>query len=375
MSILTGSEPVEFSLDGRVLPLITPARVYLCGITPYDVTHLGHAATFVWADAMTSIMRLTGVGVVVCRNVTDVDDVLNRAAAEQSRSYDELAVTSEFLFDQDMTALRVHRPAHAPRAHRYVDRVIQLASALLAGGHAYRRGGQVYFRGAGAGHSHAPASAAQHGESGWSVENDRDPLRESPFDVAVWRRSAHGEPGWPSPWGPGRPGWHAGCAAIATSVLGPAVDLVAGGADLVYPHHVYQAAMVEAATGVRPFARARLSVGPVRLDGQKMAKSTGNLVLVSELLTGHSAAAIRLLLLDRDWRAAWDYRPSDLASAADRLDRLYCAAGRPNGSSAVSERAATSALLADLDVPRALNVAEDSGGATARLVLRTLSLS
>jgi L-cysteine:1D-myo-inositol 2-amino-2-deoxy-alpha-D-glucopyranoside ligase len=364
---LTQVAPRPLILGGHELPLISPARVYICGITPYDVTHLGHAATFVWADAASSILRLAGAEVVCCRNVTDVDDVLTRAAAERHRPYDELAVTQEYLFDRDMMALRVRRPTHAPRARRYVDRVIQLASALLATGHGYERGGQVFFRGYPAIPGGVPAVAEEHGEL------IPGPERAEPYDVAVWRTSGEGDPAWPSPWGPGRPGWHAECAAIAASVFGASVDLVAGGADLAFPHHAYQAAMVEAATGVRPFARARLSVGTVRVGGAKMAKSAGNLVLVDELLGHHSAAAIRLLILDRDWREPWDYRAEELDAAAGRLERLYTAAGR-NSDRLSAVEAVTSALLTELDVPRALNVAEEGGGQAARQVLSTLAL-
>lgn len=355
-------------LGGHELSVISPARVYICGITPYDVTHLGHAATFVWADAATAILRLAGVDVVSCRNVTDVDDVLTRAAAERERRYDELAVTQEYLFERDMAALRVRRPNHLPRAHRYVDRVIQLASALLATGHAYVRDGQVFFRGYPAVPGGAPAAADEHGEL------TPGPDRAEPYDVAVWRASGEGDPAWPSPWGPGRPGWHAECAAIAASVLGPSVDLVAGGADLAFPHHAYQAAMVEAATGVRPFARSRISVGTVRVGGAKMAKSAGNLVLVDDLLRDHAAAAIRLLVLDRDWRAAWDFEPGQLDAAAGRLERLYTAAGRTAERTGATE-AASAALMRDLDVPSALDLAEEAGGQAARLVLSTLSLA
>lgn len=368
MTMLTA--PLPLTVRGRALPLIGTARIYVCGITPYDVTHLGHAATFVWADVAGSVLRLAGVEVEVCRNVTDVDDVLTRAAAERMRSYDELAVTQEHLFERDMAALRVRPPTHTPRAHRYVGRVVRLAAALIDSGHAYHRNGQVYFRGRAAaeraGHREA-APPELHGES------PGDPVRDDPFDVAVWRRSEQGDPAWPSPWGPGRPGWHAECAAIATSVLGLAVDLVVGGTDLAYPHHCYQAAIAQAATGVTPFARERLSVGTVRTGGQKMAKSTGNLVLVSDLLAEHSAAALRLLLLDRDWRQDWDFDPADLVASADRVERLFAAAGRRAGSdAAVAE--VTAALLNDLDTRRALAVAEQDGGEAARLVLRTLAL-
>jgi L-cysteine:1D-myo-inositol 2-amino-2-deoxy-alpha-D-glucopyranoside ligase len=355
------------TLGGQALPLISPARVYVCGITPYDVTHLGHAATFVWADAATSIMRLAGVEVVVCRNVTDIDDVLTLAAAARDSPYDEFAVTQEYLFEQDMAALRVRRPTYAPRARRYVDRVIQLAAALIESGHGYHRDGQVYFRGYPAIPGGAPALADEHGEL------TGGPSRGEPYDVAVWRSSGLGDPAWPSPWGPGRPGWHAECAAIAVSVLGASVDLVAGGADLAFPHHAYQAALVEAATGVRPFARARLSVGTVRIGGEKMAKSTGNLVLVGDLLRDHSPAAIRLLLLDRNWHDAWDFRPEDLVTSAGRLERLYSAAGRPSGTKGAAD-AVTASLLRELDVPTALDIAEEAGGEAARLLVHTLAL-
>lgn len=185
--------------------------------------------------------------------------------------------------------------------------------------------------------------------------------------------SGPGDPSWPSPWGPGRPGWHAECAAIAMSVLGSTVDLVAGGADLAFPHQAYQSALVEAASGARPFARSRLAVGTVGIGGEKMAKSTGNLVLVSDMLKEHSAAAIRLLLLDRDWRQGWDYEPDDVDAAAERLERLYSAGGR-RGEPRGAVDAVRSALLRELDVPAALDIAEEAGGDAVRLVLQTLRL-
>ncbi|MGH3426319.1 MAG: hypothetical protein ACRDQZ_01885, partial [Mycobacteriales bacterium] len=200
-----------------------------------------------------------------------------------------------------------------------------------------------------------------------------DPTREDPYDVPVWRPSADDQPGWPSPWGRGRPGWHAECAAIALGVHGCAVDILAGGADLSFPHHAYQAAMVEAATGIGPFARAEFPVGTVTVDGAKMAKSVGNLVLVSDLLGHHPAAAVRLLLLNRPWGRSWEFRPEDIATQADQLDRLYSAAGKALTSHTASD-ALTAALVDDLDVPAALAIGEESGGDAARLVLRTLAL-
>ncbi|MGH3797023.1 MAG: cysteine--tRNA ligase [Pseudonocardiaceae bacterium] len=360
-------------LGGRALPIISPARLYVCGITPYDVTHLGHASTFVWADAAAAVLRMAGAETMTCRNVTDVDDVLTRAAIERGRHFDEFALEQEYLFGRDMTALRVRRPEHEPRARHHVGRVVQLAAALIATGSAYQRGGTVYFRGAG-----VPAKVGLTLQQATDLATEfgdqpDDPVRDEPFDVPVWRPSGDDEPGWPSPWGRGRPGWHAECAAMALSVFGAAVDVLAGGADLDFPHHAYQAAIVEAATGVGPFARTAFPVGTVTVGGAKMAKSTGNLVLVSDLLSHHPAAAVRLFLLDRPWRQTWDFRPESLDDAVVRLDRLYTAAGTAQTSPAASD-AVIAALVDDLDVPTALRIAEEAGGEAARLALHVLAL-
>ncbi|MGH3992469.1 MAG: cysteine--tRNA ligase, partial [Pseudonocardiaceae bacterium] len=310
-------------LGDRALPVVSPARLYVCGITPYDVTHLGHASTFVWADAAAAVLRLAGAETVTCRNVTDVDDVLTRAAVQRGRHFDEFALEQEYLFGRDMTALGVRRPEHEPRARHHVGRVVQLAAALLATHRAYQRDGAVYFRGA-----DVPAKAGlsldRAAELAAEFDDPSDEqVGDDPFDVPVWRPSADDQPGWPSPWGRGRPGWHGECAAMALGVLGPAVDILAGGADLSFPHHAYQAAMVEAATGVAPFARTEFPVGTVTVGGAKMAKSTGNLVLVGDLLAHHPAAAVRLLLLNRRWHQTWDFRADDIDAEADQLDRLY----------------------------------------------------
>ncbi|MGS0686781.1 cysteine--tRNA ligase [Nakamurella sp. GG22] len=364
----------EVRLGGAVLPLVSPARVYICGITPYDVTHLGHAATFVWADAAQSVLRSVGVQTVSCRNVTDVDDVLTSAAGEHGRHYDEYAVYQEFLFEQSMAALRVARPTHSPRARHSVHQVQQLAAALIATGNAYERAGSVFFRGesavtaSGLTRDRALALAADFGD------DPDDPARDDPFDVPVWRPSTERDPAWPSPWGWGRPGWHAECAAMAMGSFGPSVDLLVGGADLAFPHHAYQSAMVQAATSVTPFARRAMHVGAVHRRGAKMAKSTRNLVLVDELLRSHPAAAIRLLLLDRAWQTEWEFHEADLDAAAADLETLYAAAGRPDRSTSAAD-AVTASLLNDLDVPTALTIARQDGGEAARGLLRLLALS
>ena len=365
------------SLAGRPLPLVAQARIYTCGITPYDVTHLGHAATFVWADLLASVVRMAGVSAATCRNVTDIDDVLTVAASGRGRPYDEFALTQEFLFDRDMTALSVARPQHTPHARAHVQHVVQLAGALLRTGDAYERDGHVFFRGAGlpARHGLDEAAATALTQEFSDPPTERDPIHaDSPDDVAVWRPSPPDHPAWPSPWGWGRPGWHAECAAMAWAVFGGGVDVLVGGADLAYPHHAFQAAMVEASGQGGPFARRTLHVGTVRHDGTKMAKSTQNLVLVGDLLTRASGAAIRLMLLHRPWHAAWDYTDAELTGAAATLEELYAAAGRHTDSAAAAEAVQT-ALLEDLDVPRAVGVALEAGGLAARSVVGLLKLS
>lgn len=375
---VTGQEPVdvhtaEVRLAGRPLPVLAPARIYVCGITPYDVTHLGHAATFVWADALGSVLRMAGVEVVTSRNVTDVDDVLTRAADARGRHYDEFALSQEFNFEQDMRALAVRPPTHQPRARYHIVHVQQLAAALLREERAYVREGHVFFR---AGDLVARAGLDEATARRLSTEfgdQPDDPLRENPFDVPVWRPSGERDPAWPSPWGWGRPGWHAECAAMAHATLGNGVDVLVGGEDLAFPHHAHQAAMAEAATGVAPFARAQLHVGAVHLDGQKMSKSLGNLTLVADLLKDHPGTAVRMLLLDRPWGQAWEYAPALLGQSHARLDALFTAAGRP-GVSATASGAVRGRLLADLDVPGALDVAIEEGGDAARQLVRVLSL-
>ena len=361
------------TLGGRRVAILDRARIYACGITPYDVTHLGHAATFVWVDTLARTLRLLRVEPEVCRNVTDVDDVLDEAAHRAEEPYDSFAAVQQYYFDRDMAALNVQAVQHEPRAHRYIDQVVRLAAGLLATDAAYVQHGSVYFRGepavrrAGLNRDTALRLAAEYGG------RPDDAAKDDPLDVAVWQADEPGHPAWESPWGRGRPGWHAECAAMALSVFGTGVDVHAGGADLRFPHHAYHAAMAEAFTGVRPYARAWLHAGTVRIGGAKMAKSTGNLVLVRDLVDDHPAAAVRLMILDRPWGEDWEYSPAVLDRATGRLEALYQAAGRPfNASAAVPEIGRL--LATDLNVTAAIDVGIEEGGAAARSVAAALGL-
>jgi cysteinyl-tRNA synthetase len=362
-------------IAGQRVELLDRARVYACGITPYDVTHLGHAATFAWVDTLGRTLRFLGVEPEVCRNVTDVDDVLDAAASRAGAAYDTFAAIQQFQFERDMAALNVRAPEHEPRAHRYVEQVIRLASGLLDAGAAYVREGSVYFRGGDVASRAGLARAEAIRLSSEYAGRPDDPAKDDPLDTAIWQASEAGHPAWDSPWGPGRPGWHAECAAMAMSVFGPAVDVHAGGADLRFPHHAYHAAMAEAFTGVRPYARAWLHVGTVTIAGAKMAKSTGNLVLLEELLAGHPASAVRLMILDRPWAESWDYQPGLLDAAASRLESLYRAAGRTAASDPAAVDELRRLLATELDVPAALDLAIGTGGGPARTLASVLGLS
>ncbi|MBA0125133.1 cysteine--tRNA ligase [Haloechinothrix sp. YIM 98757] len=361
-------------LSGTSLPLLDRARVYACGITPYDVTHLGHAATFVWVDVLGRVLRLVGVEPDVCRNVTDVDDVLDAAAARAGTDADWFAAVGQFRFETEMAKLNLRQPQHEPRAHRYIPHVVRLARHLVDSGAAYVRDGSVYFRG-----HHVPARAGldRHRARELAVEFDGrpdDPAKDDPFDVAVWQAAGPDRVGWESPWGTGRPGWHAECVAMSASVFGSGVDIHAGGADLSFPHHAYHAAMAEALTGVTPYTRAWLHVGTVTVAGRKMAKSADNLVLVSDLLAEHAPAVLRMMILDRRWHDSWDFSIDLLDAAGGRLEQLYSAASRRATGDTAPERVRR-ALSTELDVPAALDIAIDSGGDAARSLVSVLGLS
>src|SRR6201995_3683169 len=198
--------PGPMTLGGTALPLVGRARVYACGITPYDVTHVGHAAAFVWVDTLARVLRDGGAEVIICRNVTDVDDVLLAAAERAGSPYDRFAAIQQFYFDRDMAALGVGQPALQPRAHAYIGQVIALAAGLIERGAAYARGGQVYFRGGAAALDAVPDRARALRLATEYGDDPADPAKDDPFDVAVWRASHGAEPGWGSPWGTGRPG-------------------------------------------------------------------------------------------------------------------------------------------------------------------------
>ncbi len=360
-------------IGGVRLPLLGTGRIYVCGITPYDTTHLGHAATFVWADMAARVLRLTGHPVEVCRNITDVDDHLLVQAKVEGMSWKSLATQQSYRFERDMDLLGIAHPAFEPRSHDHVDGVIALAIELLARRFAYERNGSVYF---GGGTVHESVGLTR--EEAMALATERgghpdDPNKGDPLDAALWVRSIGDEPAWPSPWGQGRPGWHAECTAMALTTFGATVDLHAGGADLAFPHHAYEAAQAEAFTGVRPYSRAWMHVGTVMAGGQKMAKSTGNLVFVHDLLERWPAVAIRFLILSRPWHEPWEFDESDLDRADNELEEIRVLEAKPGRSGAAYEEVRR-ALFENLDLPHALSVAKEAHGEVLQSLTRLLGL-
>jgi L-cysteine:1D-myo-inositol 2-amino-2-deoxy-alpha-D-glucopyranoside ligase len=336
------------------------ARLYACGITPYDATHIGHAATFVAWDLLVRAWRDAKLDVVYVQNVTDVDDPLLERATRDGVDWRELAAEEIGKYRADMAALRVLPPSRLVGAVEALEQIDAMNQQMAARGATYDLDGDVYFaRAADAGFG--SLSHLGLGEMlSLSAERGGDPERpgkKDPLDCIVWMTGRPGEPAWGSSSGPGRPGWHVECAAIATEYLGTRFDVQAGGSDLIFPHHEMSACHARVASAdPDAFARVYAHAGMVGLDGQKMSKSLGNLVLVSDLLSaGVDPMAIRLALLAHHYRRDWDWSDAVLASAGQQLDRWRQAVLLPAGPPAEPVLAAVRERLAgDLDAPGAL---------------------
>jgi len=351
--------------DRQVRPVAAgpTATMYVCGITPYDATHLGHAATYLAFDLIHRLWLDLGHDVHYVQNVTDVDDPLFERANRDGIDWRDLAAREVALYRDDMTALRVLPPREYVAATDAVAEVVELVEKMLASGAAYvvddAEFPDVYYR--------ADATVQFGYESGYDrdtmltlfAERGGDPDRSGKsdqLDALLWRAERPGEPTWPSPFGPGRPGWHVECAAIALSRIGSGLDIQGGGSDLIFPHHEFTAAHAESVSGERRFAAHYVHAGMIGWDGHKMSKSRGNLVLVSGLRAeGVDPAAIRLGLLAGHYRADRDWGPQVLDDANTRLQRWRTATALPAGPDAADLIARLRQYLADdLDTPKAL---------------------
>ena len=341
-----------------------PARLYVCGITPYDATHLGHAATYLAFDLLNRAWRDAGHDVHYVQNVTDVDDPLLERAAQTGEEWQGLAARETERFRGDMAALRVLPPDAFVGVVESIALVAAMVEELRERGHAYAVDGDWYFDVRSDPDFGSVSGLDEPEMVRLSAERGGDPDRPGkrhPLDALLWRGRRAGEPSWDSPLGPGRPGWHVECSAIATAHLGHELDVQGGGNDLVFPHHEMSAAQVQAARPGSRFARSYLHSGMVGYHGKKMSKSLGNLVFVSHLREqGTDPNVLRLALLSHHYRDDWEWTDRDLAVAERRLDRweeaLTITSEEQAEQLVVTVRGA---LAVDLDTPRALRLLDD----------------
>ncbi len=357
MSESTGPMRLYDTAKREVVPF-EPGDVvtmYTCGITPYDATHIGHAAVYIAYDVLQRRLRDRGHETKCVRNITDVDDSILQKAREIGVHYLDLAASEVARFDDDMEALGQLPVWSEPRATSAIPDIRGFIGMVIDQGHAYVAGGAVYFD---------VSSSPRFGSlSGFDREtmlalaaerggNPDDPNKRDPLDFVLWQPSADDEPAWDSLWGPGRPGWHIECSALALRELGTTIDLHGGGGDLVFPHHECEAAQSEAATG-EPFVRHWMHQAMVRMDGEKMSKSLGNLVFVSDLRKTHDARAIRLAVVSHHYRYEWEWDDTVMPEAEARLE-AWLAAGEGQAAledvrAALDDDLRTDAAIAAID--------------------------
>jgi L-cysteine:1D-myo-inositol 2-amino-2-deoxy-alpha-D-glucopyranoside ligase len=342
--------------------------MYVCGITPYDTTHLGHAFTYVVFDTLARYFQFKGWPMRYAQNVTDIDDDILRRAKQVGEDWKALGDHWTRRFVQDMDALNVLRPTFYPRATEEIARILEMTQVLMDKGYAYERNGNVYFH-----VDNCPTfgklSHLQRDEM-LPIANQRgnvpdDPNKLDSLDFVLWQAAKPGEPSWESPWGRGRPGWHIECSAMSLHYLGEIIDIHGGGGDLVFPHHECEIAQSEQYTGAKPFVRFWMHIAMVRHEGEKMSKSLGNLIMVRDLLQNYSADALRAYLLSHHYRAAWEYDDAELQQATPRVARYAAASladpiasGDPLDATAYRERFAA-AMDDDLDTPAAFAILDE----------------
>ncbi len=336
--------------------------IYVCGVTPYDTTHLGHAFTYVVFDALIRYLEATGHTVRYVQNVTDIDDDILKRAKREGMGWKELGERETQKFLEDMAALNVRPPDVYPRATQEIEPIIQIAAALLEKGFAYEREGSVYYRvhsdpdfGKLSGYDY-PTMLAVANERGNFPD---DPKKEDPLDFVLWQAAQPGEPTWESPWGPGRPGWHVECSAMSMRYLGPTIDIHGGGADLLFPHHECEIAQSENFSGQQPFVRFWMHIAMVRMDGEKMSKSLGNMVFARELLQQYAPDDVRAYLLAHHYRTSFEWDASAMEEAATHARHWRQVLDGTSGSGAALDPTPYSSafhesIAKDFDTPAAM---------------------
>jgi len=336
-------------------------RMYVCGMTVYDLCHLGHARVMVVFDVVYRYLKARGYDVTYIRNITDIDDKIIARANERGEPFSELTTRFIAAMHEDADALGVLRPDAEPKATDHIDAILAMIGRLIANGHAYVAGGDVYYD---------VRSFPEYGKlSGKSIEDLQSGARvnpgehkRDPLDFALWKAAKPGEPAWDSPWGAGRPGWHIECSAMSTEALGDTFDIHGGGADLTFPHHENEIAQSEGATG-HPFVKYWMHNGFVRINEEKMSKSLGNFFTVREILARYRPEEVRYFVLTSHYRSPLNYDDEHLDNARGALTRFYTAlrglpAAQPAGAEVFTERF-DAAMDDDFNTPEALAVMFD----------------
>jgi cysteinyl-tRNA synthetase len=295
--------------------------MYVCGVTVYDLCHVGHARSAIVFDAIYRYLRYRNYDVTFVRNFTDIDDKIIRRANEEG--VDCKAIAGRYIreFNVDMGGLGLERPNIEPRATDHIPEMIRLITTLMEKGYAYRSEGDVFFSVRNfQGYGKLSNRNIEEMQAGARVEVDEK--KENPLDFALWKGSKPGEPFWESPWGPGRPGWHIECSVMSQKYLGDTLDIHGGGKDLVFPHHENETAQSEAASG-KPFARYWIHNGFVNINKEKMSKSLGNILTIKEILRDWHPEAVRLFLLGSHYRSPIDFSEESLSEARSGLTRFY----------------------------------------------------
>jgi len=319
------------------LPQGDEVKMYVCGVTPYDDAHLGHAMSYIIFDVIRRYLRYRGYRVKYVQNVTDIDDKIIERANKRNMSTKELAEIFINSFEEDMKALNIEPPDVNPRATEVIPDIIEIVQGLIDKGYGYESQGSVYFR---------VRSVPDYGKlshrsldsmrSGARIETGEE--KEDPMDFVLWKASKPGEPAWDSPWGKGRPGWHMECSAMCLKYLGNTLDIHGGGQDLVFPHHENEIAQSESFTGVKPFVRHWLHNGMVQLGGEKMSKSLGNLITIKEAVDKYSADAIRIFVLSSHYRSPLTYSEEILEAAEKGAERLRQTVNNPVSGNKTGKR-------------------------------------
>ena len=349
---------------------VRPGHVgmYVCGPTVYDLAHIGNARPIVVFDVLYRVLKRLYPQVTYVRNITDVDDKINEASRTSGEPIDSITARTTKAFHEDIAALGALPPDVEPRATAHIPQMIALIEALIAAGNAYEAEGHVLF--------HVPSAPRYGALSGRNRDEmiagarvEVAPYKRDPADFVLWKPSDETQPGWESPWGRGRPGWHIECSAMSRAYLGETLDIHGGGMDLIFPHHENEIAQSECACPGAPFARHWVHNGVLTVEGEKMSKSLGNFITIRDALAETPGEVIRLVLLSTHYRHPLDWTADGLTQARANLDRLYTAlrnAGPANAMEAIVDPEVYTALCDDLNTPRALAALHRLAGALNR---------